>query len=118
MTTTGSIHELRENNRCGICRQKGIFHCEHDTPYRDIYLGVFDPTAPRNILINTEKPKVSRGAQNNSASHGGENANQPANLNATGQLHHGKKSRKPVATKKAPANTSEQNKEKKGCTIL
>ncbi|CAF1350926.1 unnamed protein product [Rotaria magnacalcarata] len=141
MTTTGSIDEWRGDSRCGICRQKGIFKCEHDTPYRDLYLGVFDPKTPRNMLINDEKTKNSNGAhnekaknshgvhnekaknshgtQNNSASNGGVNAGRPANLNADGQLHHGKKSRKPVATKTQPANTSEHNKnKKKGCTIL
>ena len=42
----------RDDFRCGLCRQKGAFHCEHDTPYRDQYLKIYDETTSGAIPAN------------------------------------------------------------------
>lgn len=43
MEPYGSIQEnVRDDFRCAICRRKRAFQCEHNTPYRDEFLGIDD----------------------------------------------------------------------------
>ncbi|CAF1355848.1 unnamed protein product [Rotaria sordida] len=81
--------ETQRDLRCGICRQKGIFYCEHDTPYRDQYLGTFDATTPRNINIVEGKSRYKNKRNNHPKStddhHQDKTANKPLNNNVATQ---------------------------------
>ncbi|UJR09231.1 hypothetical protein I4U23_013478 [Adineta vaga] len=35
--------QMRTDFRCAICQRKNVFHCEHDTPHRDRFLGADVP---------------------------------------------------------------------------
>lgn len=107
-TTAGYMHEPRDDLRCTLCRQRDAFHCEHDTPYRDIYLGIFDPKLPRNIVINTERSKPR--TQNDSSRTGG--------THMTGKQQQTKLP--PPIYMKPMTNKVEEHKQQKkgGCTIL
>ncbi|CAF0925973.1 unnamed protein product [Rotaria sordida] len=109
--TTNANHFDREDFRCGVCRQKGAFHCEHDTPYRDIYLGTFDPKELRNIVINTEKPKNRSKTYDNSTSNG-------INSNTNVQYQQSKQFKTTSTTNQNATKNIEQDKKSKSCTIL
>ena len=42
MASYGGVPGIRDDFRCLVCRQKSVFHCEHDTPYRDQYLSIVE----------------------------------------------------------------------------
>ncbi|CAF2510389.1 unnamed protein product [Rotaria sp. Silwood2] len=111
MTTNASYSDARGDFRCGLCRQKGAFHCEHDTPYRDIYLGTFDPNLLRNISINAEKPKNGTRMHNNLTSNS-------MHSNAGAQYQQGKRLNNTSPPNKNTMKQTEQDKKSKSCTIL
>lgn len=78
MTNNAVKQKTPRDIRCGMCRQKGIFLCEHDTPYRDQYFGTFDRTKPRNIIVE-EKPRYKNNPQNNDDHHQSKSSNKPLN---------------------------------------
>ena len=49
MATRDYRSPRRTDFRCALCRQKKVFRCEHDTPYRDEFLtrNQFDPSMQR-----------------------------------------------------------------------
>jgi hypothetical protein len=60
---------VREDFRCGLCRQKNVFHCEHDTPYRDRYLGAYDQE--RIDMDPNDQRRQPRGRSGYNGSHAG-----------------------------------------------
>ncbi|CAF0942807.1 unnamed protein product [Rotaria sp. Silwood1] len=111
MTTTASYSDTREDFRCGLCRQKGAFHCEHDTPYRDIYLGTYDPKALRDIVIKTEKPKNETRMHHNLTSNG-------THSNTGDQYQQSRQLKNTIPANRSPTKKIEQNQKSKSCTIL
>lgn len=83
MKTSFARLTIREDLRCGICRQKKIFVCEHDTPYRDQFLGMFNARTPRDHQIaepNLEKKNKTNNSQtNNNVQNQGKTSNKPIN---------------------------------------
>jgi hypothetical protein len=63
--------QTRGDFRCALCRDKGCFHCEHDTPYRDQYLGTYDANTPANHRMNTRRAKSNDKMHNNSTHNSG-----------------------------------------------
>lgn len=84
MTMDVNHTPVRVDLRCALCQQKSAFVCEHDTPYRDQYLGIFDSNAPRDILINRQGSKNEPKTHDNSISNGGMNTGRQVNSNAGG----------------------------------
>ena len=73
MTMTANSFSVRDDFRCGLCRQKNAFHCEHDTPYRDQYLGVYDPSNPQSMPVNNRRAKSETATYKQPVSNGGIN---------------------------------------------
>jgi hypothetical protein len=133
--------QTRGDFRCAVCRDKACFHCEHDTPYRDIYLGTYDDTTPRNYVINTERSKSEHKmhpnhAKHNSGSHTGRQPNSTidalitgrhGNSNTGAKYQHGKKLDHTTTTTTTTTTnhhndesvkTAAHNKNSKSCVIL
>ncbi|CAF1590216.1 unnamed protein product, partial [Didymodactylos carnosus] len=66
---------IREDFRCALCRQKNVFHCEHDTKYRDQILGTYDPSIPSSTqsdqLASHRALERQRHTRNNSSKNNG-----------------------------------------------
>ncbi|CAF1459816.1 unnamed protein product [Adineta ricciae] len=43
---------MRTDFRCAICQRKNVFHCEHDTPHRDRFLGADIPETSRSFKMD------------------------------------------------------------------
>jgi hypothetical protein len=101
---------MRYDFRCNICRQKSVFHCEHDTPYRDQYLGISDENTSGPSLINSQRLKnETKTIENN-----GINQKRQGKSNAAGDHAHNQQDKK--HENKIDANP--ENKPTKSCTIL
>jgi len=51
----------RSDYRCSICRQKNVFNCEHNTPYRDQFLDTYG----QEKLYNQRDYQRTRSSNNN-----------------------------------------------------
>jgi hypothetical protein len=97
----------RTDLRCAVCRQKNTFHCEHDTPYRDIYLGMYDEDSSGPSLVHSQRLKE----EAKTREHNGTNQKRPVKSNTGAQNQQGK----------TPDNIVHENPENntsKSCTIL
>ena len=137
MSTYIGSASVREDFRCLLCRQRNVFHCEHDTPYRDQYLGATDqerlemnPTSGRreahaSATHNGKDAHMSttnggRDAHRNLNNHSS-TSNHATTNNGIGRIvdtrmHPGAKS-KPNPVEKVKAE-EEQKKKKSSCVIL
>jgi len=97
----------RQDYRCGVCQMKNVFHCEHDTPYRDQYLNMFDPKLPRNTFIDSKNSRKKQSSSSTSAS------GQHANYKSTDR------NKKTTATNGTTPSTDKDKQTKtKSCVIL
>jgi hypothetical protein len=106
---------MRYDFRCNLCRVKNVFHCEHDTPYRDQFLGIYDENLSGPGLANNQKLKNEpKTTQNN-----GVKQQQQGKSNAGAQNQQGKKhENKTNANPDNKTHTNAENKPAKSCTIL
>jgi hypothetical protein len=116
---------VRDDFRCGVCRQKNVFHCEHDTPYRDRYLGAYEQEKPYMASTNSQRESHHSGSHNNknhsTNSNGTQNTNNGRNVNAivNSKYQPGNKSdNHSSANANGSLTTDEQKKKNKSCVIL
>ena len=108
---------MRYDFRCNLCRIKNVFHCEHDTPYRDQFLGLQDENTSGPNSVNNQKTKTT---QNNGVNQKQQQQQQPPPKGKSNAGDHTqnqqskKRENKPSAKHEAHA----ENKPAKSCTIL
>jgi hypothetical protein len=78
---SASYPETRSDFRCLLCRRQNVFHCEHDTPYRDRYLGTYDSNTSQNHNNHSRKSKNENTIHYNATNNGGSTARQQVNTN-------------------------------------
>lgn len=49
MFDNSAHRSIRTDFRCAICRRKNTFHCEHDTPIRDQFLGANEQLSNNDV---------------------------------------------------------------------
>lgn len=121
----------RTDFRCGLCRQKGAFHCEHDTPYRDQYLASYDSNTPRtSVGSNNRRSKSETRTStitNHSVNNGGVRTQRQVHTNAAAPAGTGARYEQNKYSNKTyvddqhvnySTKTNEQNKKSKSCVIL
>jgi hypothetical protein len=120
MTMSTDYPPTRDDFRCFVCRNKEAFHCEHDTPYRDQYLGTFNASSPRNTIII--RPKTTSASGNvNSKSNGGTNPNRQIKSNVGARNQKNKKLDQKTTADNEADQTPEEDEEtpkSKSCVIL
>jgi hypothetical protein len=120
MTMSADYPPTRDDFRCFVCRNKEVFHCEHDTPYRDQYLGTFNANSPRNTLII--RPRTTSESKNvNSKSNGGTNPSRQIKSNVGARNQKNKKLDQKNTADNEADQTPEEDEEtpkSKSCVIL
>ena len=76
--------QTRSDFRCVLCQRKNVFHCEHDTPYRDRYLGAYDINSSQNHNNRSRKSKDDNRIHYNSTTNVGSTTRQQINSNDGG----------------------------------
>ncbi|CAF0944402.1 unnamed protein product [Adineta steineri] len=59
MATFSGKRIQQEDFRCAICRQKNVFHCEHNTPYRDQFRDTYVPER-LHMMSTTNQREIQR----------------------------------------------------------
>ncbi len=108
--------QTRTDFRCVLCRRMNAFHCEHDTPYRDRYLGTYiDPSENHNH--HRRKSMNENSIHSNSINTGGSTARQRVSSKDGGiryQTVHKANNNYPNGSSK----TFVKEKKSKSCVIL
>jgi uncharacterized cupredoxin-like copper-binding protein len=117
-----NFSQTRGDFRCGICQQKNVFHCEHDTPYRDQYLGTNDPNTSRTHMNSSRQSTTHVGMHNNHSSKNNNGLHTERNVNSKAGAQ-GQKSDKTTVDNhnnntNGSSKTFEPNKKSKSCVIL
>ena len=120
---------MRGDFRCSLCQQRNVFHCEHDTPYRDQYLGSTDQerlqsnatSGRREAQTNATTASSGRDAYRNANNHSS-TSNHATTSNGAGggrvvdtRNQQGSKLKQNTTDK---AKAEEEQKKKKSCVIL
>ncbi len=112
-------HQTRTDFRCLLCRRKNAFHCEHDTPYRDRYLGTYtDPSQNHNH--HRRKSKNENSIHSNSINTGGNTERQQFSSKDSG-IRYQQYQTVHTGTNNYPKGSSKtfvKEKKSKSCVIL
>ena len=111
MAVSSAYSSGRNDFRCAVCRQKNAFHCEHDTPYRDQYLGTYEYPSPNRKRRATEQQVNSQ-----TRSHSNGQSHSANGYNRQHQEYNGQMSSKPTTT--GSSKTSQPTKKSSSCAIL
>lgn len=114
--------QTRNDFRCGLCRQKNAFHCEHDTPYRDQYLGGYDSNTPRASLESSRRSRSENRKTDHSIHNDGTHTQRQGNSNAAGVRYEQNKTLNKTNGDNHHVNqsskTNKQKQKSKSCAIL
>lgn len=114
MPSYGGVQTVRDDYRCLMCRQKDVFHCEHDTPYRDRFLLAKEQERRESNRNNaaTTGQVTNRGPANNP--NGGTTNNTAGGRGLNGQ----NLQRTPGNKTSTTGPKTDDQKKKKSCVIL
>lgn len=116
MPSYGGTTTMRGDYRCLICRQKDVFHCEHDTPYRDRFL--VDKELERNQSDSNSGSKRNQQSQGTQPNPSKDPKAAPIKTVVLG-AGNTRKQQLPVTTQTTTTNkTPNDKKDKKSCVIL
>jgi hypothetical protein len=126
MATFAGLAPVRDDFRCSLCRQKNVFHCEHDTPYRDQLLGMYGQEKPHMTSANSRRQHHQRGSYNNNYNNLTNNYNMQhtnteryRNSNTTAQYQQdGRHEKSSLSNTNTSYVTTNQQKKNKSCVIL
>lgn len=115
----------RNDFRCEVCRQKSVFHCEHDTPYRDQYLGTSEenfsrrtPNSSRRSVDTNRTSKTDNRPMNTNNDRTGKMDTNRSTNGRVGGVQYQQGQRPNPAQTNPPVKAQEQNSKSKSCVIL